>query len=109
MSTCPSSAGVSRVDKTSADGSKMTWTEPLDAGATCDSTSFDFVPLTGAAFEEKGFTYANYMIRLTAELLEEKQDNGTIVKEVLPGTLASDYIVYTNARVLQKIPDDTNP
>ena len=48
------------------------------------------------------------MIRLTAELLEEKQDNGTIVKEVLPGTLASDYIVYTNARVLQKIPDDTN-
>lgn len=101
--------GVSRVDKTSADGSKMTWTEPLDAGATCDSTSFDFVPLTGAAFEEKEFVYANYMIRLTAELLEEKQDNGKIVKEVLPGTLASDYIVYTNARVLQKIPDDTNP
>ena len=96
-------------DPTSTDESKMTWTKPLDEGATCDSTSFDFVPLTGAAFEEKGFTYANYMIRLTAELLEEKQDNGTIVKEVLPGTLASDYIVYTNARVLQKIPDDTNP
>lgn len=102
-------AGESRVEDTNADQTKMTWTEPLDEGATCDSTSFDFVPLTGAAFEEKGFTYANYMIRLTAELLEEKQDNGTIVKEVLPGTLASDYIVYTNARVLQKIPDDTNP
>ena len=101
-------AGVSRVDKTSADGSKMTWTESLNKDATCDSTSFDFVPLTGAAFEQKGFTYANYMIRLTAELLEEKQDNGTIVMEVLPGTLASDYIVYTNARVLQKIPDDTS-
>ena len=99
-------AGVSRVEDT--DQTKMTWTKLLDEGATCDSTSFDFVPLTGAAFEEKGFTYANYMIRLTAELLEEKQDNGTIVKEVLPGTLASDYIVYTNARVLQKIPDDTN-
>ena len=93
-------------DPTSTDESKMTWIESLDEGATCDSTSFDFVPLTGAAFEEKGFTYANYMIRLTAELLEEKQDNGTIVKEVLPGTLASDYIVYTNARVLQKIPDE---
>ena len=85
----------------------MTWTESLDEGATCDSTSFDFVPLTGAAFEQKGFTYANYMIRLTAELLEKvEQDGGTIVMEVLPGTLASDYIVYTNARVLQKIPDD---
>ena len=98
-------AGVSRVEDT--DQTKMTWTESLDEGATCDSTSFDFVPLTGAAFEQKGFTYANYMIRLTAELLEKvEQDGGTIVMEVLPGTLASDYIVYTNARVLQKIPDD---
>ena len=44
--------------------------------------------------------------RIEVEVVE--QDGGAIVKEVLPGTLASDYIVYTNARVLQKIPDDTN-
>ena len=57
-----------------------------------------FTPLTGAAFEEKGYTYANYKVRLTAVLLDQ---NG---KEI-DGTKASDYIIYTNARIYQQILD----
>ena len=56
----------------------------------------DFMPLTGEAFEKKGYTYANYKVRLTAVLLE--QDGAEI-----DGTKASDYIIYTNARIYQQI------
>lgn len=56
----------------------------------------DFTPLTGEAFEAKGYTYANYKVRLTAVLLDK---NG---KEI-DGTKASDYIIYTNARIYQQI------
>lgn len=55
-----------------------------------------FTPLTGAAFEEKGYTYANYKVRLTAVLLDQGG------KEI-DGTKASDYIIYTNARIYQQI------
>ena len=56
----------------------------------------DFTPLTGEAFEAKGYTYANYKVRLTAVLLD--QDGAEI-----DGTKASDYIIYTNARIYQQI------
>ena len=56
----------------------------------------DFTPLTGGAFEEKGYTYANYKVRLTAVLLDQ---NGAEID----GTKASDYIIYTNARIYQQI------
>lgn len=56
----------------------------------------DFTPLTGDAFEAKGYTYANYKVRLTAVLLDQKG------KEI-DGTKASDYIIYTNARIYQQI------
>ena len=55
-----------------------------------------FTPLTGDAFEEKGYTYANYKVRLTAVLLD--QDGNEI-----DGTKASDYMIYTNARIYQQI------
>lgn len=55
-----------------------------------------FTPLTGGAFEEKGYTYANYKVRLTAVLLDQ---NGAEID----GTKASDYIIYTNARIYQQI------
>lgn len=58
----------------------------------------DFTPLTGGAFEEKGYTYANYKVRLTAVLLDQ---NGAEID----GTKASDYIIYTNARIYQQILD----
>ena len=55
-----------------------------------------FTPLTGGTFEAKGHTYANYKVRLTAVLLD--QDGNEI-----DGTKASDYIIYTNARIYQQI------
>lgn len=60
------------------------------------STRFRFSPLTGAEFEKKGYTYANYRVRLTVVLLD-----GT-GKEIAD-TTATDYIIYTNARIYQEI------
>lgn len=47
---------------------------------------------TGKTFEEQGLTYANYRVELTAVLLDEKG-------EKVNGTTASDYVVYTNAKI----------
>ena len=58
--------------------------------------SIDFTPLTGEAFEAKGYTYANYKVRLTAVLLDQAGVE-------IDGTKASDYIIYTNARIYQQI------
>lgn len=57
---------------------------------------FQYAPLTGEAFERKNYTYANYRVRLTAVLLDEKGNE-------LDGTKATDYIIYTNARISQEI------
>lgn len=51
-----------------------------------------FTVKTGKAFEEQGHTYANYRVELTAVLLDEKN-------EKVNGTTASDYVVYTNAKI----------
>lgn len=51
-----------------------------------------FVVKTGDAFEAAGLTYANYRVELTAVLLN---DNNSVVN----GTTASDYVVYTNAKI----------
>ena len=61
-----------------------------------DSINIKLKPLTGAEFEAKNFTYANYKVRLTAVMLKE---DGT----ELPDTKASDYIIYTNARIYQQM------
>lgn len=57
---------------------------------------FRYAPLTGEAFEQKNYTYANYRVRLTAVLLDDKGNE-------LDGTKATDYIIYTNARISQEI------
>lgn len=51
-----------------------------------------FTVKTGKDFEEQGLTYANYRVELTAVLLN---DNNSVVN----GTTASDYVVYTNAKI----------
>lgn len=66
-----------------------------------DTLNIQITPLTGDAFEKQGFIYSNYKVVLTAVLLDS-QDNE------LAGTKASDYIVYTNARIYQRIIDATN-
>ncbi|WP_288776631.1 hypothetical protein [uncultured Eubacterium sp.] len=64
------------------------------------STRFRFSPLTGAEFEKNGYTYANYRVRLTVVLLD---DAGNEIAD----TTATDYIIYTNARIYQEILNKT--
>ncbi len=56
----------------------------------------DYSILTGSEFENRGLTYANYKVTLTVSLLDK--DN----KE-LEGSSATDYIIYTNAKVLTDV------
>ena len=56
----------------------------------------DYSILTGSEFEKRGLTYANYKVTLTVSLLDK--DN----KE-LEGSSATDYIIYTNAKVLTDV------
>ena len=60
---------------------------------------FTFTPMTGEKFEKEQYTYANYRVRLTAVLLDK---NGS----ELDGTKATDYIIYTNARIYQDMIDN---
>ena len=77
------------------------WEESFNRNASgLLSTRFRFSPLTGAEFEEKGYTYANYRVRLTVVLLDKDG------KEIAD-TTATDYIIYTNARIYQEILNKT--
>ena len=58
--------------------------------------SADMFLLAGAALEANGMTYANYKIRLEAELLDENQN-------AISCSNASDYLVYTNSRIYKNI------
>lgn len=60
---------------------------------------FTFTPLTGEKFEQNSYTYANYRVRLTAVLLDKSGNE-------LDGTKATDYIIYTNARIYQDMIDN---
>lgn len=89
---------IAHTDRTapSGDGSVI-FTLPQ----TFDPGSFIEIPvemkvLTGEAFEAEGYRYANYQVRLTAQLLDEAQ------KEI-DNSEASDYIVYTNAKILREL------
>ena len=78
-------------------GQAYQWEENFTADDTRSQTAgFRFTPLTGEEFEQAGYTYANYRVRLTAVLLDADG------KE-LDGTKATDYIIYTNARICQEI------
>lgn len=73
------------------------WVENFKSSeAKHQSASFSFIPLTGEEFEGKNHTYANYRVRLTVVLLDKKGNE-------VDGTKASDYIIYTNARIYQGI------
>ena len=80
-------------------GQVYQWEENFKADDTRSQTAgFHFTPLTGEAFENAGYTYANYRVRLTAVLLDASGNE-------LDGTKATDYIIYTNARICQEIMD----
>lgn len=91
----------SKSDDTSRNGDKAyQWkNEFVSDDMKHQFAQFTFTPLTGEKFEEKNYTYANYRVRLTAVLLDE---NGS----ELDGTKATDYIIYTNARIYQDMIDN---
>ena len=68
----------------------------VDKDSLRNYVKLKIVPLTGSEFEDKGFSYANYKLRLTVVLLDEAGND-------LPNTKASDYIIYTNARIYQQL------
>ncbi|MGN0597457.1 MAG: hypothetical protein ACI4J1_09050 [Ruminiclostridium sp.] len=61
-----------------------------EAGTFEIATAYSVV--TGDAFEQKGYTYANYKVKLEAELLDADGN-------AISNTLCSDYIIYTNAKI----------
>lgn len=80
-----------------ANGNSYQWEYDFNSNAIKhENERIRFVPLTGEEFEAKGFTYANYRVRLTVVLLD-------VDGKEIPGTKTSDYIVYTNARISQDI------
>ena len=81
----------------SAKTSSYKWEEEFNADdARHQFTHISFEPLTDTAFEQKGYTYANYKVRLNVVLLDAN-------KQEISGTKASDYVIYTNARIYQQI------
>ena len=77
--------------------SSYEWEEEFKADdARHQFTHISFEPLTDTAFEQKKYTYANYKVRLNVVLLDENRNE-------ISGTKASDYVIYTNARIYQQI------
>ena len=80
-----------------ASGNDCTWTENFSPAAEKHQfTRIRFTPITGKEFENAGYTYSNYRVRLTVVLVDEKGAE-------IPGTKTSDYIIYTNARIYQDL------
>ena len=81
----------------STKASSYEWEEEFKADdARHQFTHISFEPLTDTAFEQKEYTYANYKVRLNVVLLDENRHE-------ISGTKASDYVIYTNARIYQQI------
>ena len=61
-----------------------------EAGTFEIATAYSVV--TGDSFEQNKCTYANYKVKLEAELLDSAENP-------ISNTLCSDYIIYTNAKI----------
>lgn len=80
------------------------WKQSSEEGS--NNTTFDVTTLydviTGEDFEVKGHIYANYKVKITAELIDDKG-------KVIENSKAEDYIIYTNAKIYTSIiPRNTN-
>lgn len=92
-----SAAQESAALRSATDGKYICWNEDfVKSDSRHQIARFQYAPLTGEAFENAGYKYANYRVRVTVVLLDESG------KE-LEGTKATDYIIYTNARIYQEI------
>ena len=68
-----------------------------DASGEALNIPIRFTVKTGSEFESAGLTYANYKIQLTVKLV--KSNGGGGYDELAPSE-DTNYIIYTNARVL---------
>lgn len=92
-----SAAQESAALRSATDGKDICWDENfVQSDSRHQIARFQYAPLTGEAFEKAGHTYANYRVRVTVVLLDE-------AGKELEGTKATDYIIYTNARIYQEI------
>lgn len=92
-----SAAQESAALRSATDGKDICWDENfVKSDSRHQIARFQYAPLTGEAFEKARYKYANYRVRVTVVLLDESG------KE-LEGTKATDYIIYTNARIYQEI------
>lgn len=92
-----SAAQESAALRSSANDNYICWNENfVQSDSRHQIARFQYAPLTGDAFENAGHTYANYRVRVTVVLLDESGNE-------LEGTKATDYIIYTNARIYQEI------
>ena len=92
-----SAAQESAALRSATDVKYICWNENFEKSDSMHQIArFQYAPLTGEAFENSGYTYANYRVRVTVVLLDKDG------KE-LEGTKATDYIIYTNARIYQEI------
>lgn len=83
--------------RSATDGKDICWNENfVQSDSRHHIARFRYAPLTGDSFEEAGHTYANYRVRVTVVLLDK-------AGKELEGTKATDYIIYTNARIDQEI------
>lgn len=55
---------------------------------------------TGKTFEDKGLMYSNYMIEISAEMIETENDAYPTGETPVLGSDASNYIIYTNAKLI---------
>lgn len=92
-----SAAQESAALRLATDGKYICWNEDfVKSDSRHQIARFQYAPLTGDAFEKANYTYANYRVRVTVVLLDESGKK-------LEGTKATDYIIYTNARIYQEI------
>lgn len=92
-----SAAQESAALRLATDGKYICWNEDfVKSDSRHQIARFQYAPLTGEAFEEARHTYANYRVRVTVVLLDN-------AGKELEGTKATDYIIYTNARIYQEI------
>lgn len=92
-----SAAQESAALRSATDGKYICWNEDfVKSDSRHQIARFQYAPLTGEAFENAGYKYANYRVRVTVVLLDN-------AGKELEGTKATDYIIYTNARIYQEI------
>ena len=94
--TKPTFSADSAENRTDKFESTFVWNSASYKPGQVIQIPIDYSILTGSEFETQDLTYANYKVTLTVSLLDAND------KE-LEGSKASDYIIYTNAKVLTNV------